>query len=344
MIDLRSDTVTQPTAAMRRAMAEAELGDDVMGEDPTVNRLQDMAAERLGKEAGLLVVSGTMGNLVSCLTHCTRGDEMILGDQAHIHLFEAGGVSALGSIHVTTVPNLSDGSMDPQAVAAKIRDPKNNHHPRSRLLALENTHNRCDGAAVPVEKMDALAEVAHSHGMQVHLDGARIFNAQAALGVPAKRIVQGCDSVQFCLSKGLSAPVGSVVVGSAAFINEARRWRKTVGGGMRQAGIIAAAGIVALSEMVDRLGEDHEMAQRLAQGLAQSRYITIDPSLYHSDIIYFELSPQSPHTAPAFHARLRERGVAVSQPGTKFRAVTHHGISAADIDAAVAAIDAAAAP
>ncbi len=346
MIDLRSDTVTLPTPAMRRAMFEAELGDDVSGEDPTVNRLEAMAAERLGKEAGLLVVSGTMGNLVACLTHCQRGDEMILGDLAHIFLFEAGGVSALGGIHTRTVPNLPDGSLDPADVESAIRKPWNVHYPISRLLALENTHNRCDGSPVPVEKMDALGQLAHDNGMSVHLDGARLFNAQVALGVPAARIVRECDSIQFCLSKGLSAPVGSVVCGSADFIREARRWRKMVGGGMRQAGIIAAAGIVALKDMVDRLAEDHANASRLAHRLADSAaYVDINPSLYQTDIIYFTLGNRSPHTPAAFLARLKERGVQVSQPGgTKFRAVTHYGISEADIDAAAVAIVAAAAP
>lgn len=345
MIDLRSDTVTQPTPSMRKAMYEAELGDDVFGEDPTVNRLQDLAAQKLGKEAGLLVVSGTMGNLVSCLTHCQRGDEIILGDVAHIYLFEAGGVSSLGGIHTRTVPNLPDGSLDPDDVLAAIREPWNVHYPVSRLLALENTHNRCNGAPIPVEKMDALGHLAHDHGLSVHLDGARIFNAQAALGVPAARIAFECDSVQFCLSKGLSAPVGSVIVGTQDFIEEARRWRKTVGGGMRQAGVIAAAGIVALNEMVDRLSEDHANAKRLAQGLAQSPYIDIDPDLYQTDIIYFTLSAESPHDPAAFLNRLKEQGVMVSQPsGTKFRAVTHYGITKADIDAAVTAISAAAAP
>ncbi|NPV09624.1 MAG: low-specificity L-threonine aldolase [Anaerolineae bacterium] len=345
MIDLRSDTVTQPTPAMRKAMYEAELGDDVFAEDPTVNRLEELAAEKLGKEAALLVVSGTMGNLVSCLTHCQRGDEMILGDVAHIYLFEAGGVSALGGIHTRAVPNLPDGSLDPGDVLAAIRQPWNVHYPVSRLLALENTHNRCNGSAVPVEKMDVLGQLAHEHGLSVHLDGARIFNAQVALGVPASRIARECDSVQFCLSKGLSAPVGSVICGTRDFIREARRWRKVVGGGMRQAGVIAAAGVVALTEMIDRLSEDHANAKRLAHGLAQSPYIEIDPELYPTDIIYFTLGSKSPHDPTEFLSRLKERGVLVSQPGgTKFRAVTHYGITEADVDAAVAAISAAAAP
>lgn len=345
MIDLRSDTVTLPTENMRKAMYEAELGDDVFGEDPTVNRLEDMAASRLGKEDALLVTSGTMGNLVSCLTHCQRGDEMIVGDMAHVHLFEVGGVSALGSIHVRSVPNQPDGSMLLTDVESVIRKPWNVHYPRSRLLCLENTHNRCNGAAVPVEKVDALAALAHANDISVHMDGARVFNAQVALGVPAARIAANCDSITFCLSKGLSAPVGSVICGSRDFIAEARRWRKMVGGGLRQAGIIAAAGIVALNEMVDRLAEDHANAKKLAQGLAESPYIEINPDLYQTDIIYFALSARSPHESATFLARLKERGVLLSMPGgRKFRAVTHYGISEANIDAAIEAIAAAAAP
>jgi len=345
MIDLRSDTVTQPSPDMRRAMYEAELGDDVFGEDPTVNRLQQMAAERLGKEAALFVTSGTMGNLVSCLTHCQRGDEMIVGDQAHVYIYEAGGVSVLGGIHTRSVPNLPDGSMRLEDVQAAIRQPWNAHFPVSRLLELENTHNRCNGAVVPLERMDALAELAHANGLKVHLDGARVFNAQVALGVPAARIAAGCDSVTFCLSKGLACPVGSLICGRSEFIEEALRWRKVVGGGLRQVGVLAAAGIVALDHMVDRLAEDHVNARRLAEGLANCRYLRVDPSMCQSDILYFSLSPDSPHTPAAFAGRLKELGTLVSQPGGgRFRAVTHYGISRADTDAAIAAICRAAAP
>jgi len=345
MIDLRSDTVTQPSPDMRRAMYEAELGDDVFGEDPTVNRLQQMAAERLGKEAALFVTSGTMGNLVSCLTHCQRGDEMIVGDQAHVYIYEAGGVSVLGGIHTRSVPNLPDGSMRLEDVQAAIRQPWNAHFPVSRLLELENTHNRCNGAVVPLERMDALAELAHANGLKVHLDGARVFNAQVALGVPAARIAAGCDSVTFCLSKGLASPVGSLICGRSEFIEEALRWRKVVGGGLRQVGVLAAAGIVALDHMVDRLAEDHVNARRLAEGLANCRYLRVDPSMCQSDILYFSLSPDSPHTPAAFAGRLKELGTLVSQPGGgRFRAVTHYGISRADTDAAIAAICRAAAP
>jgi threonine aldolase len=345
MIDLRSDTVTLPSPAMRKAMYEAELGDDVFGEDPTVNRLQEMAAARLGKEAALLVVSGTMGNLVSCLTHCQRGDEMIVGEFNHVYLFEAGSVSALGGIHTRSVPNQPDGSLLPEDVRQALRLPWNEHYPRSRLVCLENTHNRCNGAPIGPEKIDAVAQVAHSHGISVHLDGARIFNAEVALGVPAARLARECDSVQFCLSKGLAAPVGSVICGSRAFIQEARRWRKMVGGGMRQAGIIAAAGIVALREMIDRLAEDHENARRLAYGIAECPYIKIDPAAFQTNIIYFDLSERCPHTAEEFSRRLQEQGVLVSRPGgRRFRAVTHYGITSADIDVAIKAIAAAASP
>jgi len=345
MIDLRSDTVTLPSASMRKAMAEAELGDDVYGEDPTVNRLQEMAAERLGKEDALLVATGTMANLVSCLTHCQRGDEIILGDQAHIQVYEAGGVSALGGVHTRTVPNQPDGSLRLEDVDAAIRKPWNVHYPVSRLLALENTHNRCDGSPVPVEKMDAMAKLAHDNGMSVHVDGARIFNAQVALGVPARRIVANCDSVGFCLSKGLSAPVGSVICGSRAFIAEAKRWRKMVGGGMRQAGIIAAAGIVALTEMVDRLAEDHANARRLAIGLAQSPLFCINPDDFKTDIVYITLSERCPFDAATVSQRLKEHGVlANATSARKLRAVTHYGITSEDIDRAIPAFIAAATP
>jgi len=345
MIDLRSDTVTLPSPSMRKAIYEAELGDDVQGEDPTVNRLEQMSAERLGKEAGLLVVSGTMGNLVSSLTHCQRGDEIIVGDMAHIYLFEAGGASVLGGIHTRSVPNQPDGSMAPEDVTGAIREPWNVHYPRSRLLALENTHNRCNGSPVPLEKMNALCGLAHEHGLSVHLDGARIFNAEVALGIPAARLAAGCDSVTFCLSKGLAAPVGAVICASADFIAEARRWRKVVGGAMRQAGIIAAAGIVALNEMIGRLQEDHDNASKLAYGIAESPYLELEPALFKTDIVYFELSHRCPHEPQAFLERLKERGVLLlSSGGRRFRAVTHYGISSKDIDDAIAAITDAAAP
>lgn len=340
MIDLRSDTVTQPTPAMREAMYRAEVGDDVYGEDPTTNRLEAMAAERLGKEAALFVVSGTMANLVALLTHCGRGDEVILGDRSHTFLFEAGGSASLGGIHHWAVPNQPDGTLRLEDVAAAVR-PDNEHYPRSRLLCLENTHNRCGGAVLSVEYTDAACALAHSHGLRVHIDGARIFNAAVALGIPARDLVRDADSVAFCLSKGLSAPVGSLLCSSAAFIKEGRRWRKAVGGGMRQCGVIAAAGIVALEEMVDRLAEDHANARRFAEGIAAVRGIEIDPGKVETDIVVLSVDPERT-TASQLVEALRARGVQMGAIGrSKIRAVTHYGIDAADVDAAIAAVRAA---
>jgi threonine aldolase len=337
MVDLRSDTVTLPTPAMREAMYVAEVGDDVMGEDPTVNRLEAMAAERLDKEAGLFVVSGTMANLVALLTHCGRGDEVILGDRSHTFLFEAGGSAALGGIHHYAVPNQPDGTLRLEDIEAAIRA-DNVHYPRSRLVCLENTHNRCGGKALTSEYTDQVCELAHRHGLRVYVDGARIFNAAVALGVEVNALVRDVDSVGFCLSKGLSAPVGSVLCGSADFIREARRWRKAVGGGMRQCGVIAAAGIVALDEMVDRLTEDHANARRLAEGIADVPGIDVDPAGVQTDIVIFGVAPER-MAARQLVAALRERDVLVSAIGpTQIRAVTHYGIEAADVEIAIGAV------
>ena len=244
-VDLRSDTVTKPTPAMLEAMVSAPVGDDVYGEDPTVTRLEAIVAELAGKEAAVFVPSSTMGNLIAVLSHCGRGDEMILGDQAHIHFYEQGGTAALGGVHPRTVPNRPDGTLALAEVEAAIRG-DNEHFPVSRLLCLETTHNRCGGVVLPVDYMDAAAAVAHRHGLGLHVDGARLWDAAVALGVSPARLLRGADSASLCLSKGLAAPVGSVVVGSAALIRKARRNRKLVGGGMRQAGVIAAAGIVGV--------------------------------------------------------------------------------------------------
>ncbi len=258
-IDLRSDTVTKPTDAMRSAMASAEVGDDVYGEDPTVNRLEALAAEMLGKEAAVFVASGTMGNLISLLSHGARGDEVILGDNAHIFYYEQGGMAAVGGMHPRTVPNLTDGTMALDALEHAIRS-EDEHFPYSRIIALENTHNRCGGRVLTADYTDAVGALAHAHGMVLHIDGARLWNAAVAQNVTPARLAAAADSVTCCLSKGLAAPVGSVIAGSEPFIRRARRNRKLLGGGMRQAGVIAAAGIVALAEMYDRLAEDH--AQR----------------------------------------------------------------------------------
>jgi threonine aldolase len=344
IIDLRSDTVTLPSPAMREAMYRAELGDDVLGEDPTVNRLQELAAERLGKEAALFVVSGTMGNLVSLLTHCGRGDEAIMGDRAHTFLFEAGGISALGGIHTHTVPNLPNGMLDPQDVEVAVRDPNNVHYPRSRVVCLENTHNRCGGTVLSPAQMSTIVAVARRHGLGVHLDGARIFNAAVALGVDVKEIAAQADSVQICFSKGLAAPVGSAICGSAAFIKEAHRNRKLVGGAMRQAGVLAAAAIVALEQMVDRLAEDHTNARLLALGLAEIEGLDVDLASVQSDIVIFGLKTARVMAGQVVDA-LAGEGVKISaidptcfRDPERFRAVTHYGIERPDIDSAVAAM------
>ena len=333
-IDLRSDTVTLPTEEMREAIYRAELGDDVFGDDPTVNRFERMAAERVGQEAALLVVSGTMGNLVSILTHCGRGAEVILGDRCHTSVYEAGGISALGSVHPRTVPNQPDGTLRLEDIEAAIR-PDNVHFPRTRLVCLENTHNRCDGAPLTVQYTAQVVELAHRHKLAVHLDGARIVNAAVALGVDVKELTGGVDSLSFCLSKGLAAPVGSVVCGSKSFIAEARRTRKVLGGGMRQAGIIAAAGIVALDKMIDRIHEDHDNAIRLARGIARIDGLSIDLARVQTNILYFDVT-RNGLTGEELAKQLGARGVrALSVAPARLRAVTHYGIAADDIDHAL---------
>lgn len=334
-IDLRSDTVTLPTPEMREAMYRAELGDDVYGEDPTLNRLQEMAAERMGKEAALFVASGTMGNLVCLLTHCARGEEVIMGHLGHTFLFEAGGSAALGGIHPRTVPNQPDGTMLLEDIEDAIRS-DNEHHPRSRLVCLENTHNRCGGAVLSPQYTSAVCELAHARGLGVHLDGARVFNAAVALGVDIQELVRDVDSVQFCLSKGLSCPVGSLICGSADFIRQARRNRKIVGGGMRQAGVLAAAGIVALETMVDRLVEDHQNARRLAEGMSSIPGLAVDLERVQSNIVIFGLADGVTMTPQDFVAALSQQGVKLNSiGGRRFRAVTHYGISAGDIDTSI---------
>lgn len=339
-IDLRSDTVTLPTPQMREAMAAAEVGDDVMGEDPTVNRLEELAAERMNKEAALFVASGTMGNLVALLTHCGRGDEVILGDKAHSFVNEVGGLAALGGIQPRTLPNQPDGTLVLDDVKSAIRG-DNVHWPHTRLITLENTHNACGGAPLPPAYLWSVAEIARERQIKIHTDGARIFNAAVALGIPVAELTRYTDSISFCLSKGLSAPVGSLLCGPRAFIAEARRNRKMVGGGMRQAGILAAAGIVALETMVDRLAEDHANACRFAERLAEIPGIQLDPSRVKTNIVFFDLAPNAP-TAGQLAARVARDGVLIGPSGERrIRAVTHYGISRADVESAVGAIQAA---
>ncbi len=336
-VDLRSDTVTQPTPEMRAAMSAAEVGDDVFREDPTVNRLQEMAAERMGKEAGLFVPSGTMGNLAAVLTHCGRGDEVILGNLGHTFLFEGGGIAALGGVHSYVLPNQPDGTLKLDDIRAAIR-PDDPHHPITRLVTVENTHNRCNGRPLTVEYMDALGRLVQEHHLKLHVDGARIFNAAAALGVPAARLVSAADSVTFCLSKALCAPVGSVLCGSRAFIEKARRIRKQLGGGMRQAGVLAAAGIIALEKMVDRLPEDHCRAQKLARGLADIPGLLLEDPIPPSNMVYVRPTDDNPLDARQIAARLLERGVKVMVAGPRrIRMVLHYWVDDAGVERAVQA-------
>jgi threonine aldolase len=337
VIDLRSDTVTQPTPAMREAMYRAEVGDDVYGEDPTVNRLEAMAAERLGKEAALFLLSGTMGNLVGVLAQTRRGDEAIVGEHSHVFLNEAGGAATLGGVQLFPIPTRR-GAMDPARVAASVRA-DNVHYPRTSLVCLENTANRDGGAVVSVEDTNAVADVAHRNGLRLHLDGARLFNAAVALGVPASTVVAQVDSVTFCLSKGLGCPMGSILAGEAAYIKEARRWRKMVGGSLRQTGVVAATGVVALNEMVDRLVEDHQNARRLAEGLARLPGLSVDPAEVETNILFLDVV--DPKIDPQrFVAGMAERGVKIGSPyGTRIRVVTHYQFRAEDVDTVLRAAE-----
>jgi threonine aldolase len=325
---------------MRRAMAEAEVGDDVFGEDPTVHRLEAMAARRMGKEAAVFVASGTMGNLVSLLAHCQRGDEAIVGAEAHVLQYEVGGAAGVAGIQLRTVANDDHGGIHHDEVASTIRG-QNIHFPRTAVVCIENTHNRCGGGVLSVEETAAIADTAHGHGAAVHLDGARIFNAAIALGLPAAELTADVDSVTFCLSKGLSAPVGSLICGSAEFAARARKARKMLGGGMRQAGVIAAAGVVALESMVDRLADDHANARLLAEGIAKLPGARIDPERVRTNIVIFDVDD-----APAFQRALRKAGVLTTGFGpTRVRMVTHYGIERPDIEEALARMrDAVAAP
>jgi threonine aldolase len=342
-IDLRSDTVTLPTDEMREAMARAELGDDVYGEDPTVKRLERMAADIVGKQAAMLVPSGTMGNLAAMLTHCARGIKAFLGDQAHTYVYEAGGAAALGGIVMTPIHNTPDGELDLAQLHEELERPVDAHFAPPGLIALENTHNLCSGAPVELSHMATVAELAHEHKIPVHLDGARIFNAALALETSAARIAESADTVSFCLSKGLACPVGSLLCGSGEFIVRARRTRKALGGGMRQAGIIAAAGIVAVEKMIDRLAEDHQNARALAQGFGLVAGINVRPVKRRTNIVIFDVDGDAV-AATKFADALRERDVLISaRAPTTFRAVTHYGISRKDIDRAVSAASEAAA-
>ncbi len=331
VIDLRSDTVTQPTPAMQKAMTDAELGDDVFGDDPTVNRLEATVAERLGKEAALFVSSGTQSNLCALMAHCQRGDEYIAGDYAHTYRWEAGGGAVLGSIQPQPVPMLSDGLPDPDAIAAAIK-PDDPHFARTKLLCLENTK---DGQSQSVERMMEAVSVGREAGLAIHLDGARMWNATVDLGISGAELAAPFDTVSMCMSKGLGAPVGSVLSGAADVIAEARKWRKILGGAMRQAGVIAAAGLHALDHHIDRLADDHENAARLAKGLCDIPGIEVAGQA--TNMVFVAIDGDTTE----LQAQLLERGIntliAPSKKRTTARLVTHLDISDDDVDTAIQA-------
>ena len=333
-VDLRSDTVTLPSPEMRRAIHDAEVGDDVYGDDPTVNELEDKSAEMLGKEAGLFVTSGTQGNLVSMLAHCGRGDEVLVGDRSHIFSSEAGGASVLGGIFLYPIRTDRYGFLEPDLIRAAT-NPHDYHVPPTKLLCIENTHNQMSGQPLTTAQTQAMADAGREGGMSIHIDGARIFNAAVSLGIDVKELAAPADSATFCLSKGLSCPIGSVVVGSSDFIARARRWRKMLGAGMRQVGVIAAAGIYSLDNMIQRLAEDHVNAKKLAEGLAEIDGISVDPDNIHSNIVFFSIPPGS---AAAISANLKERGILVNPGEPMMRMVTHYGISSEDIDYTLVAL------
>lgn len=333
IIDLRSDTVTLPTEKMRQGMYEAELGDDVFGEDPTVNKLEKLAAGIMGKEAAIFTPSGTMSNLLAVFAQTKTGDEIILGSEAHILWYEVGGATAVGGVIMRTIPNDSDGTVTPAALQETIRG-RDIHFPPTTLLCLENTHNRCGGAVLTPDYTAEISELAHQNGLLVHLDGARIFNAAIALGIPAAELAKPVDSVCFCLSKSLSAPVGSLLCGTREFVMRARKFRKMLGGGMRQSGTVAAAGIVAIEHGIDRLADDHHMARQLAQGLNSIAGIGIEPASVQTNIVVFEI--QMGPSAADFVEQMHARGVRLTHfSESKIRAVTHRMINSSEINEAL---------
>ena len=336
-IDLRSDTVTKPTPEMREAMAEAEVGDDVYRDDPTVNKLEAMAAEKLGKEASIFVPSGTMGNLLALLIHCQRGDEVIVGSRSHIYLNEAGGMSALGGMQPCPVPNQKDGTLALVDILASIRS-EDVHHPITRLICLENTQNICGGVPLTVDYTRQVGELARENGLALHIDGARIFNSAVAQNVDVKDLVASADSVMFCLSKGLAAPIGSMLVGSEKFIARARHLRKMLGGGMRQVGVIAAAGLISIEKMTTRLGDDHFHAKKLADGLRQLEGIILDDGSPYTNMIYFTLADNIMLNAPQTAEKMKDFGVLVDPDDwRRFRLVTHYWIDDPAVEKTVSA-------
>lgn len=338
-IDLRSDTVTKPTPEMREAMAEAEVGDDVYRDDPTVNQLEELSAEMLGKEAALFVPSGTMGNLLALLVHCQRGDEIIVGNQSHIYLNEAGGMSALGGIQPYPIPNQVDGTLALEDILASIRT-EDVHHPITRLVCLENTQNVCGGVPLTPEYTRQVGELAHRNDLRLHIDGARVFNAAVAQAVSVRELVEPADSVMFCLSKGLVAPVGSMLVGTNKFIMRARHLRKMLGGGMRQVGVLAAAGIISLEKMTKRLAEDHARAKKMADGLRQVKGLVVDAGSPHTNMVYLNLSEDLPLDARQVMGKMKTNGVLIdAENARRFRLVTHYWIDDQAVEKTVSAFE-----
>ena len=339
MIELRSDTFTLPTSEMLAAITAARLGDDVYGEDPTVQHLERAAAERLGKQAALLVPSGTMANLCALLAHCPRGSKVLVGDETDIYIYEAGGASVCGGIVYEPIATQPDGRLLLEDLEAAFPvDPEDPQLAPPALLCLENPHNRCGGAVLPLAYLRDVHQLAHGRRVALHLDGARIFNAAVALGVGVDEIAVHADSVQLCLSKGLSAPIGSLLAGTAEFVAKARRIRKMLGGGMRQAGIIAAAGLVAVEQMVERLADDHRNAQRLARGLSRLSGITVLTDPVQTNIVFFRVT-EPRLTWQSFIAAAARRGLQVAELGHgRIRAVTHRGVTERDVDEALAIV------
>ena len=337
-IDLRSDTVTKPTPEMREVMAKAEVGDDVYEDDPTVNKLQELAAGMLGKEASLFVPSGTMGNLLAMLTHCQRGEEVIVGDQAHIYLNEVAGMAALGGMQACPIKNQGDGTLALDDIRASIRT-EDVHHAVTRLVCLENTQNICGGVPLTAAYTRAVGELAHSNNLRLHIDGARIFNSAVAQNVSVKELAAPADSVMFCLSKGLCSPIGSMLAGTKAFIKRARHLRKMLGGGMRQAGIIAAAGIYSLENMIERLDDDHARARKLADGLRQVKGLVVDAAEGPStNMVYFNLSDEISLNAEQVSIEMGKRGIVIGpEDARRFRLVTHYWVDDAAVDKTISA-------
>ena len=331
-IDFRSDTVAMPSPEMRKAMVEAPLGDDVFGDDPTTNRLMEVAAGRIGKEAATFVPSGTMGNLIGIAVNARRGEELIADADSHAFYYETAGAAAVCGVQIRPVATEA-GVMSPRQVAEAVRPRDDPHQPITAAVTFENTHNRHGGVAWPLEALRAASDAAHAQGLRVHLDGARIFNAAVALGVPAADIAAGADTVTFCLSKGLACPVGSIFCGSEEDVEEAKRWRKRLGGGMRQVGVLAAAGLIALDQMVDRLAEDHANARTLAEGLSELPGVRCDLSRVQTNLVYFDVETMP---AQGFLDECAKRGVLSEPTGPHtVRFVTHYGIDVGDIQTAL---------